>query len=78
MTISKPTSYFSLASVLESFAEKNPFSTDDFTTRAFIDSIPQTPFVGENENNLVVKYNEKYYFFGKDQKWIRLSEESLR
>ena len=76
--IGKPTSYFGLAFALEAFAERSPFGTDRYTTRAFIDSVPQTAFVAENENNLVVKYDDEYYFFGKDRKWIRLSEEALR
>jgi cellulose synthase operon protein YhjU len=76
--IDKAASYFELASVLNAFAEESPFTSDRYTTRAFIDSIPQTPFVAENENNLVVRYDDEYYFYGKDRAWIRLSEEALK
>ncbi len=76
--VSKPTSYFGLAFALETFAEQNPFRSDRYRTRAFIDSVPQTAFVAENENNLVVEDGNEYYFYGKDRKWIRLSEEALK
>ena len=76
--IGKPTSYFGLSSVLEAFGEHDPFSTDRYATRAFINSVPQTNFVAENENNLVVKMDDEYYFFGKDRKWVYLSREALK
>lgn len=78
VVIGKPSSYFALAFTLERFAEENPFLTDRFTTRAFVDSVPQTAFVAENENNLVVNSDDEYYFFGKDRRWLRLSAEALK
>jgi len=78
MVITKPASYFGLSYLLTAFAEQSPFATDRYTSRAFIDSIPMTAFLAENENNLVMRSGEEYYFYGKDRKWIRLSDEALR
>ncbi|MDH4164277.1 MAG: cellulose biosynthesis protein BcsG [Nitrospirota bacterium] len=78
MIIDKPSSYLSLAFTIEAFAGQSPFVTDRYATRAFIDSIPQTSFAAENQNNLVVKMDDEYYFYGKERKWIYLSREALK
>lgn len=78
MIIGKPAGYFGLAYVIEAFGEHSPFSTDRYATRAFIDSIPQTAFVAENESNLVIRTDDEYYLYGKDRKWLYLSQEALK
>jgi hypothetical protein len=78
ITISKPTSYLALAYMLAAFTEQSPFQSDRFMFNIFLDSIPQTSFVAENEKNLVVKRDDEYLYYGKDEKWTRLSDNELK
>jgi cellulose synthase operon protein YhjU len=78
LIIAKPASYFSLAYMLETFTERSPFNSDQYTSRSFIDSIPQTAYVSENEDNLIMQSDGEYYLFGKDRKWIPLTEKELK
>jgi hypothetical protein len=75
--IAKPTSYFALSYMVAAYTEQCPFITDRYTARKFIDSIPQTEFVSENESNVIVKKNNDYFLYGKDAKWMRLTEHEL-
>lgn len=77
-TISKPISYFTLSHILAAFTEKSPFKLDIYASRRFIDSIPQTEFVSENQGNLVLKIDNDYYLFGKEKKGIHLSDNELK
>ncbi len=78
LVISKPVSYFALSYVLAEFMEQSPFKSDRYMTRNFIDSIPITNFVSENQDNIIVKKDDRYYLFGKDKKWILLTENELK
>ena len=78
LIISKPASYFALSYMLAAFTERSPFQSDHYATRSFIDSIPQTFFVSENQDNVIVKRDSDYYLYGKDKKWIFLTENELK
>jgi cellulose synthase operon protein YhjU len=78
ITISKPASYFALSYMLEAFTERSPFQSDIYASRNFIDSIPQTFYVSENQDNVIVKKDDGYYLFGKDKKWTQLTEKELQ
>lgn len=78
ITVSKSTSYLALSHILSAFVEKSPFKLDIYTSRRFIDSIPQTEFVSENEGNLILKIDNDYYLYGKEKKWIQLTERELK
>lgn len=76
--IYKPTSYIAISFMLAKFAEKSPFMYETYFSAGFLDSIPQTDFVAENESSLVARVGSKHYFFGKEGKWIELTEQELR
>jgi len=76
--IARPTSYLALSSLLAAFTEQSPFASGRYWTHNFIDNIPQTDFVAENFGNIVLKRGSDYYLFGKDEKWIPLSENELK
>jgi cellulose synthase operon protein YhjU len=78
LIISKPASYFALSYMLAAFTERSPFQADHYSSRNFIDSIPQTFYVSENQDNVIVKKDGDYYLFGKDKKWIFLTENELK
>lgn len=76
--ISKPTSYLSISSQLAAFAEQSPFKSEGYNSRRYLDSIPITDYVAENQGGIqIVKMGDDYYFYGKEKKWIRLSAAQL-
>lgn len=77
-TITKPLSYFGLSFMLSKFADKSPFMYDTYFGATFLDSIPQTDFVAENEGSMVAKVGSKHYYFGKEKKWLELTEQELK
>ncbi len=78
LIIAKPASYLALSYMLAAFTERSPFQADQYASRNFIDSIPQTFFVSENQDNVIVKRDSDYYLYGKDKKWIFLTENELK
>jgi cellulose synthase operon protein YhjU len=77
-TIAKPISYFALSFMLAKFADKSPFMYETYFSAGFLDSIPQTDFVAENDGAMVAKVGSKYYFFGKEKKWMELTDQELQ
>ena len=76
--IVKPTSYMALSFMLAKFADKSPFMHETYFSPTFLDSIPQTDFVAENDGAMVAKVGSKHYYFGKEKKWMELTEQELR
>jgi len=68
--ISKSTSYLAVANVLSQFIEKSPFTSEQYASRKFIDSIPITDFVSENDGGISTKYDGKYFFKMKGKSWV--------
>lgn len=77
-TVTKPVSYFALSFILSKFAEKSPFMYDTYFGATFLDSIPQTDFAAENDGAMIAKVGSKYYYFGKEKKWLELTEQELK
>lgn len=77
-TVNKPVSYFALSFILSKFADKSPFMSDTYFSAGFLDSIPQTDFLAENEGAMVAKVGAKHYYFGKEKKWLELTEQELK
>lgn len=78
VVINKPVSYLAMAFMLSSFVENSPFQFDVFTTRGFVDSIPITDFISENEGAQTVKMGDNYYLSGSDKKWTKLVEIQVK
>ena len=76
--IYKPTSYIALSFMLSKFAEKSPFMYETYSGAVFLDSIPQTDFVAENESSMIAKVGSKHFYFGKEGKWMELTENELK
>ncbi len=70
--ISKPTSYLAIAHMLSMFIEKSPFASEQYSSRKFIDSIPISDFVAENDSGIATRYDGKYFFKVKGKNWVEL------
>lgn len=76
--ISKPVSYLALSEVISAFLEQSPFLSDRHTYKSFLDNIPETEFVAENQQNIVVQKDGGFFYRGKDDKWILLSDTQIQ
>lgn len=77
--ISKSVSYFAMAQMIATLLEKNPFQSDEhYKTRQFLDGIPQTDIVSENLGMLIMRDGGKFFLYGKEKKWLELTEKELK
>ncbi|MEW6109166.1 MAG: cellulose biosynthesis protein BcsG [Nitrospirota bacterium] len=75
--IEKPTSYLAISYMLSLFLEKPPFGSGRTLTENDLAQIPETGFVSENQEALIMKKDTEYFLLGKDKKWIKLSDAAL-
>lgn len=75
--ISKPVSYLSLSFILSQFARSNPFEVNNAFTQNILNQLPETEFISENEETMIVKIKngEAVYLYGKEKEWKKLSSE---
>ncbi len=76
--ISGPTSYLSLSYMTKVFLEENPFESERFTAQGFIDKIPQTDFVTENQGIQLAKKGPDYFLYGKEKQWIAVPSNAIK
>ncbi|MGC7402774.1 cellulose biosynthesis protein BcsG [Pandoraea pneumonica] len=71
VTISTPTSYLALMTLVSKLVATNPFAgTPDLAQYA--NDLPQTAFVSANEQTTVMKYDSKMLIRGADGVWLDL------
>ncbi len=70
--VEKPTSFLSLAYMIDAFLKKNPFVYEGYGSRIFLDDIPITDFVSENQGVTIIKNHNDYYHRGKGKTWVKL------
>jgi cellulose synthase operon protein YhjU len=75
--VDKPASYLAISYMLAEFTEKSPFLYENYLTDSFVDTIPQTDFVAENESSMIARIHGKHYYYGKEKKWLEFSEKEL-
>jgi len=78
ITVSKPTSYTALSNLLKSFLSAPRFGRDVMLTPEVIGKIPETPYVAENEANMVVKKGKDVFYYGKEKRWTTLPDSVLK
>lgn len=71
--ISKPTSYLAVSYMLSCFLKEPPFGPGSSVPSNILDNIPETKFVSENKEAVIVKKDEDYFLYGKEKKWFNLS-----
>ncbi|MBI4665579.1 MAG: cellulose biosynthesis protein BcsG [Nitrospinae bacterium] len=76
--IDAPTSYLAITNIISRFVEKSPFTPEGMPGKTFTHTIPQTDYVAENQSAMVVKSEMKHFFFGKEKKWIELSDYEIK
>jgi len=76
--IDKPASYMALAQILASFLREPPFGAGGIPIKPYVADLPETRFVAENQEALVVKRDSEYYLLGKEKSWSKLPASVVR
>lgn len=74
LTIDKPTSYLAISHIVERMLEQSPFTDHRFVPSDYVENLPETPFVAQNEKTTVIEYDDQYYLGRGAGKWERYSE----
>ncbi len=72
--VTQPSSFLAIAHLVNQLLEQNIFSQNQFEPEKFLNNLPETPMVSENEGSTVIQYNKNYYYSFNDNKWIKYDE----
>jgi cellulose synthase operon protein YhjU len=67
--ISEPTSYLAISHIIAKMLEVSPYGTTGFSVADYTAELPQTEFVAENEANILLRHNGKYYLNQNKEGW---------
>jgi cellulose synthase operon protein YhjU len=76
--VSTPTSYLSLAYLLSHFMNQNPFVTNIHASREWIESIPQTAFLSENDHAKIFKIDQDFVLEAEGKPWTKISSTEFK
>jgi cellulose synthase operon protein YhjU len=76
--IDKPTSYLALAQILAAFLKEPPFMNEGRPIKSYVNDLPETSFVAENQEALVIRRDSEFYLFGKEKTWSKLPASVIR
>ncbi len=76
--IDNPASYLALAQILASFLKEPPFINEGRPIKSYVNDLPETRFVSENQESLIVKRDSEFYFLGKEETWSKLPTSVIR
>ncbi len=75
---SRPTSYLALAELLRRFLERPPFAKDAPPLDVYLQGLPETAFVAENESSLVLEERGRYLARDNRGRWKHLPSDAAR
>jgi len=70
MQIDKPTSYLSLSHIVARLLEKSPYTKKTFSPSDYVDDLPTTPFVSQNEEVIMAGHKQRYYLRQDASEWL--------
>jgi cellulose synthase operon protein YhjU len=68
--IAAASSYLGLSTLLARLIETNPFSHSISDLSTYTEQLPQTEFVAENEQTIIMRQQSKYYMHTPDNVWM--------
>jgi len=69
IAVPQPTSLFGLSSLLAGFIASNPYAATAPALSDYVRAVPETEFVAENGETVVMRANGRYWMRGADHKW---------
>lgn len=76
LRINNSTSYLAVSQIVAAMLAKSPFAGDSFTPADYVGEVPSTDFVSENENTVVMRHDNHYYFRQNKDGWSEYPETS--
>ncbi|HEY5995283.1 MAG TPA: cellulose biosynthesis protein BcsG [Gallionellaceae bacterium] len=68
--VTQPTSYLAVSQLLANFITITPFGKNSLTMEDYTRELPETNFVAENEDVVVMRRNKQYYIHSKGEDWV--------
>lgn len=68
--VSKPASYLALSKLLAEFVEIPPFGKDNLDLNDYVRDLPETNYVAENSDIVVMKSGSQYFIRSNGQEWV--------
>jgi len=68
--VSKPSSYLALNQLLANFITVSPFAKTSLTMADYAGDLPETNFVAENEDVVVMRRGKRYFIHSKGEDWV--------
>jgi cellulose synthase operon protein YhjU len=67
--IEQPTSYLAVSELISKLIATSPFGQNADNLEGYLKNIPATRFVAENEDSVIMKFGNSYYFRSNDINW---------
>lgn len=68
LAVDGETSYLAVSQVIARMMEISPFTGSSFDPADYVENLPVTPFVSQNDSAVVVRHNSRYYW-RQDGEW---------
>lgn len=70
LLVTKPASYLAVSQLLSNFVAISPFAKKNLSLKDYVQDLPITDFVSENEDVVVMRRDEQYFIHAKDADWV--------
>lgn len=69
LMITTPTSYLAVSQLLSNFVATSPFAKKNLDMKDYVQDLPVTNFVSENEDVVVMRQDQQYFIHAKGADW---------
>ncbi|MDO8349974.1 MAG: cellulose biosynthesis protein BcsG [Gallionella sp.] len=74
LAIDQSVSYLAMSHIIERMLKKSPFNDNKFSPADYVEGLPITPFVSQNEQMTVAEHDNSYYLGRGPSQWERYTE----
>ncbi|MDP1594256.1 MAG: cellulose biosynthesis protein BcsG [Gallionella sp.] len=74
LSIDQPVSYLAMSHIIERMLKKSPFNDNKFSPSDYVEGLPMTPFVSQNEQMTVAEQDNRYYLGRGHGQWEKYTE----
>lgn len=74
LSIDQPVSYLAMSHIIERMLKKSPFNDNRFSPADYVENLPLTPFVSQNEQMTVAEHDNSYYLGRGPAQWEKYTE----
>lgn len=74
LSIDQPVSYLAMSHIIERMLKKSPFNDNRFSPADYVEDLPLTPFVSQNEQMTVAEHDNSYYLGRGPAQWEKYTE----